>query len=213
MAQIKKFALIPEELVAKHTVSSKRLSELDKLMLNILHSDLPDYEKLIRYQELLQKSLNLQEYNNARPVKKEETKQVENSMEQQVESSKEKQVQDSEPPRDHFHDLILSSVSKPMRRKAENALSLIKLQPEVLSWNSKGEISHQGEKIPNSNIIDLFNYMFNSRKILPHKSRYDQALKDLNVPKQFIGNKKLLNTPEKSVKRNMIKRNVKWEKY
>ena len=66
MAQVKKFTLIPEELVIKHTVSSKRLSELDKLMVKILNSDLPDQEKLIRYHEVLQTSLNLQEFNQPR---------------------------------------------------------------------------------------------------------------------------------------------------
>jgi len=51
MTQVKKFALIPEELVVKHAVSNKRLKELDKLMIKILNSDLPDHEKLMHYHD------------------------------------------------------------------------------------------------------------------------------------------------------------------
>ncbi len=216
MAQIKKFALIPEELVTKHTVSNKRLSELDKAMMKILHSDLPDHEKLVLYHELLKKSLNLQEFNHPVEKKNEEVadnKKIDEKKNEEMKNEKVVTNKDSFKVKDNYQDLILSSVSKSMRRKAENALSLIKTQPDVLSWNAKGQIAIHGEKLPNSNIIDFFNYMYNTRSNALHKSLYDTTLKDLNVPKHFIGNKNLLKSPVQRKLKRVVKAPIKWASF
>ncbi len=217
MAQIKKFALIPEELVTKHTVSNKRLSELDKAMMKILHSDLPDSEKLIFYHELLKKSLNLQEFNQ--PMKENKVQSTSeheqnNTSENQPQlTSENKSRQEVKVEDNNYQGLILASLSKSMRRKAENALTIMQNQPDIISWSKNGEILSHGENIPNTNIIDFFQYLYNSRKVLPHKGIYDTMLKDLNIPKQFIGNKNLLKLPVQRKMKRIVKPPKKWELY
>lgn len=215
MAQVKKFALIPEELVIKHTVSNKRLSELDKKMIMILNSDLPDHEKLKRFHEVLQTSLNLQQFNRPTQEKnlEEEVKKSDLEVKKMEEENKKVFVENQ----DNYHEFILASLSKTSRKKAENVLSLIKFHPEILSWDSKGAITVHGEKIPNSNIVNFFNYLYNSRKLPLHKSTYDVILKDLNIPKKFLGNTNLLKSPgkkvvkSKDVPKRHVKPLIKWE--
>jgi len=197
MAQVKKFALIPEELVVKHTVSSKRLSELDKIMMNILNSNLPDHEKLIRYHEVLQKSLNLQEFNTHE--KKEalpEKKDPPQGTSQDIKNEAEKK-----PLQVNYQDFILPSIPQNMRGKAENVLGLIRGQPDILSWNSKGQLIANKEEIPNSNIIDFFSYLYKPKSNISNGAVYDKVLKDLNIPMQFIANTKISGKKKPSAKK------------
>jgi len=204
MAQVKKFTLVPEELVIRHAVSKKRLSELDKLMIKILNSDLPDQEKLTRYQEVLQTSLNLQEFN--RPIVKikeniENYPTSKSLSDQEIEMNKKdsEEIELDKKEYGYSRDIILAAMSKSKRNKAENILTLIQQQPEVLSYNELGEISLYGRKLSDSNIIDFLNYMFDSRKVVPHKNMFNKAVNDLNIPKSFITNKRLLHSTEEDV--------------
>lgn len=231
MTQDKKLTFIPEELTIKHTVSNKRLSELDKLMVEILNSDLHDQEKLTRYHRVLQTSLNLQEFNQ--PILKQfQTSETFSNQakkdNEEIKMDKKDQSQDitdeaeKKPPQINYQDLILPSIPKNMRGKAASVLDLIKNQPDILSWGSKGQLIANKEEIPNTNIIDFFGHLYKSRKNTPHHVIYDKALKDLNIPKYFIGNKNIVLSPEKKkvvnipirkpVKR-LIKPAIKWEKY
>jgi len=189
MAQVKKFSLIPEEFVIKHTVSNKRLTELDKLMIKILNSNLPDHEKLARYHEVLQTSLNLQEFNH--PMK--ETHAQEQSISTQVPVSEKNGVQEIKVEKEDndYHDLILAAIPKSKRSAAEHVLALIKKQPKVLSYNDRGEIILHDQRIENSNIIDMIKYIFNSRVAVSNKNTYHKAISDLNIPQSLITNRKL----------------------
>ena len=212
-----KFALIPEELVAKHTVSSKRLSELDKIMISILNSNLPDHEKLIRYHEVLQKSLNLQEFNTPTYEKKDLSEKKDTPQHTLQDISKDpKNETEKKPLQVNYQDLILPSIPKNMRGKAENVLGLIKNQPDILSWNSKGQLVVNKEEIPHSNIIDFFSHLYKPKNNISNADVYNKVLEDLNIPMQFIGNAKTSKkktVPKRKPGKRPVKPPIKWESY
>ena len=65
METAKKFALVPEEMLNRHVPSSKELNSFDDAILKILNSSLPEHEKVNQYYKLLQRKMNLQEFNQA----------------------------------------------------------------------------------------------------------------------------------------------------
>jgi hypothetical protein len=58
-----------------------------------------------------------------------------------------------------------------------------------LSWTNNGEIVIDGEKVPNSNIVDLIHNFSRSRKRAPVVGAVELAtiLKKENVPRECIG--------------------------
>jgi hypothetical protein len=204
---------MPEELSVKHTVSSKRLSELDELMMTILNSNLPDHEKLARYHEVLQKSLNLQQFNTPTHEKKDISQDTSEKKDPPQHEAEKKPLQIN------YQDFILPSIPKNMRGKAENVLGLIKNQPDILSWNSKGQLIANKEEIPNSNIIDFFSHLYKPKNNISNGAVYDGLLKDLNIPMQFIRNtktsekKKVVNIPKRKPGKRLVKPVLRWETF
>lgn len=209
----KRFALVPEETLTKHSISKKQLSELDQAMIQILNSSLEEHEKVIRYYELLQKRLKLKQFNPTHKLAQVESTQPLSEGEKPLsEDPQERKLHDS------YDDFILNSVAPNLKRRAQSALSVLKSRPNILSWNDKGEIIYHGEKIQQSNIADLFNLIFTDKKktFIPAKDSFLNALEELNLPKQFIRNKYLkVSSPDvkkKKVKHeNVVER--KWENF
>jgi hypothetical protein len=176
--------------------------------MNILNSNLPDHEKLARYHEVLQTSLNLQEFNP--PILKEKVTELnenlskkdneEVQMDEGIKIDK-KDVQEMkvENEDEDCRDLILAAIPKSKRSIAENILVLIKKQPNVLSYNNRGEIILHGQQIENSYITDLIKYTLNSRSNVSDNNVYNKAINDLNIPKSFIINKRLLHSTVEDV--------------
>ncbi|XP_035229668.1 zinc finger protein 107-like [Stegodyphus dumicola] len=142
----KKYVLVPEEMMTKHTISDKQLSELDKAMMHILNSSDDDREKLVRYYELLQKKLNLKEYNSPfKPPKDDSQNSLDDSAEMKKVKEEEEEAPSSVTDGDKqmtvtdYSTVILDSVPLRMRRKAQNALAILKRHPDILKWNDKGE--------------------------------------------------------------------------
>ena len=61
-----------------------------------------------------------------------------------------------------------------------------------ITWNQKGEVIISGEKIPNSNIVDLIKVQLNDyRDFRPFGvEKFDILLKDVNVPLSLLTNSK-----------------------
>lgn len=194
MEYAKKYALVPEEVLTRHTISNKQLSDLDKSMIEILNSSLEDHEKVSRYYDLLQKRLKMNQFNS--PYKltevkpsKEEIISVKETTESPITIKKEDAREKLD---DSYDSIILSSVPPNLKRRADNALSILKSRPDVLKWNDKGEISYRGETIPQTNIADLFHLIFTDKKThILAKNTFLSALEELNLPKQYIRNKYL----------------------
>ncbi|GBN27392.1 hypothetical protein AVEN_80285-1 [Araneus ventricosus] len=197
MEHAKKFALIPEHLVSKHTVSDKQLNDIDKSMLNILNSSLEEYEKVKQYYALLQKKMNIEEYNL--PWKPpEETAPLNNIEVEPMLPRKE----------DSYDRVVLNSVPQGMKNEASKALDFIKEHSNILKWNDKGEILIGNELISKTNIADLFNIIFTHNKKKTNVAGIQEFLAALN----------LMNMPKHYVKNNYltaknVKSETQWMKY
>ncbi|XP_035233732.1 LOW QUALITY PROTEIN: uncharacterized protein LOC118205552 [Stegodyphus dumicola] len=161
----KKYVLVPEEMMTKHTISDKQLSELDKAMMHILNSSVDDREKLVRYYELLQKKLNLKEYNSPFKPPKDDSQ---NSLDDSAEMKKVKEEEeapssvtdgDKQMTVTDYSTVILDSVPLRMRRKAQNALAILKRHPDILKWNDKGEQETHNKIKVSLQFIDSFQFL------------------------------------------------------
>jgi hypothetical protein len=59
----KKYALVSEDQLSKHIPTEKHMSDLDNEMTKILKSSLNEHEKVRKYYEVLQKKMNLENFN------------------------------------------------------------------------------------------------------------------------------------------------------
>lgn len=206
----KKFALVPEEALNKHTPSQKQLSELDKALLKILNSSLPDYEKVQRYYELLQRKMNLQENNlpwiqrsdeevEQQPAKPEQDSVKQDSAKQEPTTTTTQETVNPEHIKQEidYNQLPLTLVPSRMKKQALKLLEFLKTSPHKLEWNEKGIVSFKNKKIQNSNIADFFHLIFSTNKKVPINAQGEllQVLKEMHVPQSFIKNKNLLSRP------------------
>ncbi|GBO36394.1 hypothetical protein AVEN_94975-1 [Araneus ventricosus] len=197
MEHAKKFALIPEHLVPKHTISEKQLNDLDKSMLNILNSSLEEHEKVKQYYALLQKKMNIEEYNL--PWKPQEESAPSDNIEVEPMLPRKE---------DSYNRVVLNSVPQGMKNEASNALDFIKEHSNILKWNDKGEILIGNELISKTNIADLFNVIFTHNKKKTNVAGIQGFLAALN----------LMNMPKLYVKNNYltaknVKSKAQWMKY
>ncbi|GBO03034.1 hypothetical protein AVEN_255417-1 [Araneus ventricosus] len=197
MEHAEKIALIPEHLVSKHTVSDKQLNDLDKSMLNILNSSLEEHEKVKQYYALLQKKMNIEEYNL--PWKPPEEPAPLNNIEVEPMLPRKE---------DSYGHVVSNSVPQGMKNEASKALDFIKEHSNILKWNDKGEILIGNELIPKTNIADLFNIIFTHNKKKTNVAGIQEFLAVLN----------LMNMPKHYVKNNYltaknVKSKAQWMKY
>ena len=189
MEHAEKFALIPEEFLSKHVPSTQQMSEFDLAMSKILNSSLPDHEKVKQYYELLQRKMNLEEFNSPwKPIPKQEEKLDE------APAIKHE-------PQQEYSSIMLSTVPRNMRPRAEELLHFLKSQPNVFTWTPRGEVTYKGQKLENSNLADFLNLIFSPGKKSTVKGQKEmlRAFKELGVPDSMIRNKLLLSQPLQNV--------------
>ena len=85
---------------------------------------------------------------------------------------------------------ILTFVPTKYVKKASSIIRSIQKKPELLRWNERGTIIYNDTLIPDTNISDLINDLFVSRKSFELKGKHSflQALKQLNIPASSIVN-------------------------
>lgn len=96
---------------------------------------------------------------------------------------------------------VVKSVSTRMQKKAGLILDHLK-KSKVIKWNKDGEISYRGKPIPQSNIVDLVS---NTLKTKSRKgfttpagtNEFAQALKETNVPKDYVQNPDLIKAMQR----------------
>lgn len=100
-------------------------------------------------------------------------------------------------------DLIIESLPKLHQKKAQLLLKHLKANPKSIRWNEKGTVYIDDEKIVGSNIIDLINDASRSRKNVKAIGRREFAtvLREIDTPREYIGNTDLLNVTSSSEKR------------
>jgi len=194
----RKYALVPEDSLSKHTPSEKYLSALDKEMDKILKSSMNEYDKVQRYYEILQKKIKLENYNlpwTSPPAEEENNKAF-----------------DKKPKDEDYSSVVLKSVPSKLTKQAGSLLQLMQKNPHIFQWNDQGIITYKGQSIANSNLADLFNLIFTNRKNIDiaAKDEFLKYLHELNVPRHYIKNKNLtsfkqVNTPLKKEKEEVFK--------
>lgn len=88
-------------------------------------------------------------------------------------------------------ELIVSSVPSTYRRQSKLLLDfLLSAASGRIKWDSKGEVSIDGRRLPGANIVDLVNDAARSRKSVKSTGRVEFAklLRELRPPREFIGN-------------------------
>lgn len=95
---------------------------------------------------------------------------------------------------------VIESLPKTNQTDGLLLLEHLKSRPDIIQWNSNGEIIFKGDLIPGSNLTDLISSVSTTRKstipILP-QSVFLKALSEANVPETWIknkGNRKLLQS-------------------
>ena len=86
---------------------------------------------------------------------------------------------------------IFDSVPTTMRKKAKLLVSWLENNPN-LSWDEDGRVKMYGKPVAGSNIIDLVTDVLRQRKDTEPRGwePFAEVLRDMNVPQDFVGNKK-----------------------
>nr|XP_039250929.1 uncharacterized protein LOC120328486 [Styela clava] len=159
---------VAESLPLKDPESKNFLSNLDTEMQSILQrSDLNENEKVLFYQQALHR------YQNVSKLMKKPLRVSVEKISNHVN-----------------HDNILNAFPVSQREKVKPILDTFKRSNTIL-WDKKGQFIHDGQVIPNTNIIDLLDDVTRVKKkpALGH-DKFADTIKNLNVPGMFIINKR-----------------------
>ena len=189
-----------EGLQQHHVVRNptvKSMTRLDDEMQSILQrDDLSMEEKVKAYQQKLQRFLVYDDkYENRPPVKVQIVRgnaATKNDASFNTDQSVSLDQNPSKP--DAIEDEVIRSVPKTMRNKAGLLLQKIKSKPDM-KWNDRGELVYKGERIKNSNIVDLVNDVLRRRKHFEPRGWqvFSAGLRESNVPQDLIGHKERWN--------------------
>lgn len=188
MESFKKYALVPEEKISKHVPSHEHLNELDREMQIILQNkSLSDYEKVRRYYGVLQKKFKLENYNVPHIAIQEP------QMETQEEPTEKQEPLDKASIK--LKDIIMKSVPKQYRNKADDVIRIMENHRDILNWNELGEVTYKGHFIKNSNVIDLFYHIFSplSKSNPIGKKEFLNSLHDMNIPRHYVKNRSIVS--------------------
>ena len=84
---------------------------------------------------------------------------------------------------------IVASVPKNLQKQAKLLIERVKRHPNV-GWNQRGELLIQGQKVANSNMVDLVKDLLKKRKNVnpPGWKELATELRESNVPLEYIRN-------------------------
>ena len=175
MLNVRKFALVPEE-IANQIVSAQRqqtdlvqdtpistLTLLDRKLKQILeNTNLPPDVKAKEYAQVLHLYTGIRDKAVGRT-----------------------QLAVAEPAYEPDLD-FLTGISMRYRNKARMLIKHVEENPD-LAWNEKGEILYKGNLVPNSNIIDLVHTAVKPGVSVPTGApEFTRALREHNIPKTAL---------------------------
>ena len=98
-------------------------------------------------------------------------------------------------------EMIVRSIPKSMKKRAEALLAHLKEREDVITWDDMGQVLVDGVLIPRSNITDLVSDAMRSRKnfnpIGVHE--FYKVLNKINVPKDLVRNERRWDEAGKNV--------------
>ena len=186
-------------------VLSSSISALDRDMKSILEdqSDEDIYTKAKKYQQMLNRYILLTEkYKN----KTEKEEVVKNKNPETSSTNKNIQID--------LKSKVLESIPKNLRSKASGLIDYINHAPNI-NWDQNLQLIVDGQIIEGSNVIDLLHDIVRNRKNQIKKPEgwdsFASALKQQNVPKEFIGNSTRMQWMDQFKKKKLNQEPVKWE--
>ena len=100
-------------------------------------------------------------------------------------------------------EMIVRSIPKSMKKRAEALLAHLKEREDVITWDDMGQVLIDGVLIPRSNITDLVSDAMRSRKnfnpIGVHE--FYKVLNKINVPKDLVRNEQRWSEGEQKKKK------------
>ena len=95
-------------------------------------------------------------------------------------------------------DPSLEAIPKPFMKKAQLLLEQIRKSPNI-GWNTRNELLLGGERVQNTNIIDLIDELVRPRSKRNPRGIHEfvQALKENNLPETLINNQDRWGTRER----------------
>ena len=100
-------------------------------------------------------------------------------------------------------EMIVRSIPKSMKKRAEALLAHLKEREDVITWDDMGQVLLNGVLIPRSNITDLVSDAMRPRKnfnpIGVHE--FYKVLKDINIPKDIVRNEQRWSEGEQKEKK------------
>ena len=89
-------------------------------------------------------------------------------------------------------EMILRSIPKTMKKRAEALLAHLKEREDVITWDDMGQVLLNGVLIPKSNITDLVSDAMRPRKHFNPVGvqEFYSVLNEINVPKDLVRNER-----------------------
>ena len=159
--------------LTSHNITKRVIQEADASIDSALSDKmLTPSEKLLYYNQALQKREHYADKNIPQKLPKTEDDQV--------------------------GEEIIDSVPPSYRNKASLLVKKLK-RDEVLGWNEGGNLMYNGEVVPGTNIVDIVNDVLRPRSKNPQPKGWDlvaQGIKETNVPLELVGNHKRYATQQ-----------------
>ena len=105
----------------------------------------------------------------------------------------------------------MDTVPKTYQKQASLLLNHINKHSNIIRWNDKGEVVHNGIVLPQSNIVDLVTDLVRNRvksQALPYKDHFIQILHEINTPSEWMKNRKRSNSNLPKLDRKSVKKEV-----
>lgn len=194
----------PYEPVYDRNPVKEALEELSQEMQRLLKSNAPDSTKMDQYGQMLQRYRILQ------------SKRHPSSIETPPADDKPLEKPD-----------ILTSVPKTYQSRARMLLHHLEKKTPY-SWNDKYELTHDGQVMKGTNVVDIVNDFIRNRKTTNAPFGWEavmRSLRESNVPREAIGNDRrwslfstpsqqvqpvVMETPRKSLSKKQQRKQRKW---
>ena len=181
----------------------KTITKLDDRIKQILDDDNLDEQKKIQlYTQTLQQYRNVRQ--NLEPAAA--------SLLATPTSTSKESITNNESTKVYADKSIIETVPTTYRTRASNLLRFIK-NDDKIKWNDNGIVTYNGRTLNNSNIIDLVNDVVRPRKrSQPNRwQEFAQALDELNVPKDLIGNPRRKTVSHTNFQEQQSSKPLGWE--
>jgi len=185
MEYAKKMVVVPPELISRlqqnsSTGNQRAASSLDDEMHRILSDkSLGDNEKWKLYQQVLHRHLQSTAQKRepiSLPIVDTEFGELDDRMLRTSVA---------------LVDEVVETFPKSYKPDARNILKAMARRGNQISWDADGTVYVKGEKIPESNIVDILHNIVRIRKVETKPVGWEKvmkAMKEMNIPREYINN-------------------------